>query len=72
MNGGKSLYAVQQLLGHANGKATQRYAHLARETLADAAEAMGKLIGPILKEVSCVSEEGNKRLPNDAPGTKRP
>ena len=57
VNGGKGLYAVQQLLGHANGKATQRYAHLSRETLADAAEAMGKVVGPILKEVSRASEE---------------
>jgi integrase len=72
VNGGKSLYTVQQLLGHANGKATQRYAHLSRETLADAAEVMGKLIGPILKEVSCLWEEENEHLPNDAPGTKRP
>ena len=52
VNDGKGLYAVQRLLGHANAKATQRYAHLARETLADAAEAMGKVIGPILKQVS--------------------
>ena len=49
VNDGKGLYAVQRLLGHTTGKATQRYAHLARETLADAAEAMGKVVGPILK-----------------------
>ena len=49
VNDGKGLYTVQQLLGHANGKATQRYAHLTRETLAEAAEAMGKLVGPILE-----------------------
>jgi integrase len=30
---------VQRLLGHTNAKAAQRYAHLARETLAEAAEA---------------------------------
>ena len=72
VNDGKGLYTVQQLLGHANGKATQRYAHLSRETLTNAAEAMGKLVGPILREVSDVSKEGIKQLPNDAPGTKRP
>lgn len=72
VNDGKGLYTVQQLLGHANGKATQRYAHLSRETLTNAAEAMGKLVGPILREVSDVSKEGIEQLPNDAPGTKRP
>lgn len=32
-----SIYVVQGLLGHANVRATQRYAHLANETLSDAA-----------------------------------
>src|SRR5262245_32776781 len=40
------LYTVQQLLGHANAKATQRYAHLSRETLAQAVEAMSILVTP--------------------------
>ena len=40
---------MQRLLGHANTKATQRYAHLSRETLAEAAEAMGNLVSPIRK-----------------------
>ena len=44
VNGGRSLYDVQRLLGHANTKATQRYAHLSHETLASAAEVMGTLI----------------------------
>jgi integrase len=72
VNDGQSLYTVQQLLGHANVKATQRYAHLSRETLANAAQAMGKLVGPILKEVTYASEEGIEQLPNDTPGTKGP
>jgi integrase len=72
VNDGKGLYAVQQLLGHANGKATQRYAHLSRETLADAAEAMGKLIGPILKQVSRASEEVTGDLPSDPLRPKGP
>jgi integrase len=52
VNDGWELYTVQQLLGHTNAKATQRYAHLRRETLAEAAEAMGSLVGPILDEAS--------------------
>jgi integrase len=52
VNAGWKLYTVQRLLGHANAKATQRYAHLSRETLAEAAEAMGKLVSPILEGAS--------------------
>ena len=52
VNDGKDLYVVQRLLGHANIKATQRYAHLAPETLADAAEAMGQIVSPILEQKS--------------------
>lgn len=33
VNSGRTLYEVQQLLGHANMKMTQRYAHLAPSTL---------------------------------------
>jgi integrase len=52
VNDGRELYTVQRLLGHANAKATQRYAHLKRETLAEAAETMGTLVSPILEETS--------------------
>jgi integrase len=38
VNQGVSLYVVQGLLGHAHSRTTQRYAHLAHETLLDAAE----------------------------------
>ena len=58
VNDGKGLYAVQRLLGHANAKATQRYAHLAPETLADAAEAMGQIVSPILEQKSNSRREG--------------
>jgi integrase len=36
VNDGVSLYVVQALLGHANARTTQRYAHLANDTLSDA------------------------------------
>jgi len=52
VNEGRELYSVQQLLGHANSKATQRYAHLNRQSLTDAAGAIGGVIGPFLKRAS--------------------
>ncbi|WP_108462319.1 site-specific integrase [Devosia naphthalenivorans] len=36
VNSGRSIFEVQTLLGHSNIKTTQRYAHLANETLSDA------------------------------------
>ena len=36
VNSGRSLYEVQKLLGHADIKTTQRYAHLQQSTLKDA------------------------------------
>jgi integrase len=41
------LYDVQRLLGHANAKTTQRYAHLTAETLGRAVETIGELVGEI-------------------------
>ena len=38
VNRGVSLYVVQGLLGHLHARTTQRYAHLTRETLAEAAD----------------------------------
>mgnify|MGYP003119258873 CR=1 FL=1 len=40
VNAGHSLYEVQVLLGHANSRTTQRYAHLSRERLFNAVEAV--------------------------------
>jgi integrase len=39
INGGRTLYEVQQLLGHSNGAMTQRYAHLSHDTLREATTA---------------------------------
>lgn len=44
VNKGVSLYVVQGLLGHANTRYTQRYAHLTPDTLRDAAETVGSVI----------------------------
>ena len=47
VNQGVSLYVVQGLLGHASARMTQRYAHLAPQTLLDAAEVVSGLVcGP--------------------------
>ncbi len=39
VNSGRTLYEVQQLLGHSDAKVTQRYAHLSSKTLQDAANS---------------------------------
>src|SRR5262245_20056043 len=44
VNKGVSLYVVQGLLGHANTRYTQRYAHLTPDTLREAAETVGTVI----------------------------
>jgi integrase len=46
VNKGVSLYVVQGLLGHSLVRTTQRYAHLANDTLADAAEVIRGVIAP--------------------------
>ena len=47
VNQGVSLYVVQGLLGHTQARMTQRYAHLASQTLLDAAEVVsGVICGP--------------------------
>ncbi|MFD0666765.1 tyrosine-type recombinase/integrase [Ramlibacter sp. MAHUQ-53] len=40
VNAGRSLYEVQELLGHADLRTTTRYAHLSRERLFEAVEAV--------------------------------
>lgn len=40
VNAGRSLYEVQELLGHADIRTTSRYAHLSRERLFEAVEAV--------------------------------
>ena len=46
VNGGVSLYVVQQLLGHVNFRTTQRYSHLMPEALANAVASLDeRLLG---------------------------
>ena len=44
VNGGVSLYVVQQLLGHTNPRTTQRYAHLEQDTLTQASEVAAETL----------------------------
>ncbi len=44
VNQGVSLYVVQGLLGHTQARTTQRYAHLANNTLSDAAEMIRNVV----------------------------
>jgi integrase len=48
INSGRSLYEVQKLLGHTQIKTTQRYAHLAPETLLDASNAATHAVGSVM------------------------
>ncbi len=44
VNGGVSLYVVQQLLGHSSPATTQRYAHLQQDTLGKATEVAAEVL----------------------------
>jgi integrase len=48
INSGRSLYEVQKLLGHTQVRTTQRYAHLAPETLLAASNAATRAVGSIM------------------------
>ena len=48
VNEGVSLYVVQALLGHANARTTQRYAHLVADTLAQATCIVDNILAPSL------------------------
>lgn len=44
VNSGRTLYEVQQILGHSDAKVTERYAHLSSKTLQDAANTASVII----------------------------
>ena len=48
INQGRTLYEVQHILGHAQVKTTQRYAHLSANTLLDAAGAATKMLQGVM------------------------
>lgn len=52
VNAGCSLFVVQQALGHADSRVTQRYSHLSGKTLQDAANSASLKIKEALKQVA--------------------
>ncbi len=48
VNSGRTLYEVQQILGHSDPSVTQRYAHLSTATLQDAANSVGTYLDKVL------------------------
>lgn len=44
VNSGRTIYEVQQILGHSDPKVTQRYSHLSTKTLQDAANSASIII----------------------------
>jgi site-specific recombinase XerD len=49
VSGGRTLYEVQQILGHSDPKVTMRYAHLSSKSLQDAANSASVLLMPLAK-----------------------
>jgi len=52
VNAGCSLFVVQQALGHADSRVTQRYSHLSSSTLQDAANSASIKIQEAMKKVA--------------------
>ena len=50
VNSGRSLYEVQQILGHSDPSVTQRYAHLSTRTLQDASNSASEKIAQASKQ----------------------
>ncbi|RAX58936.1 hypothetical protein CCZ01_01725 [Helicobacter monodelphidis] len=66
VNGGKSLYEVQKILGHTQLKTTQRYAHLSQDTLLKAVDFIGAQVGVLMGGNGMVSSKvkNNKSAQN--------
>ena len=51
VNDGRTLYEVQQILGHSDPSVTQRYAHLSTKALQDAANSASEVIQGAMQDV---------------------
>lgn len=56
VNSGRTLFEVQQILGHSQPQVTQRYSHLSTKTLQDAAGAASAVISRASKPVDSATE----------------
>lgn len=56
INGGRSLYEVQKILGHTQVKTTQRYAHLSHDSLVAAANTAAVSV-PLLQRMPMRANE---------------
>jgi integrase len=52
VNNGRTLYEVQQILGHSTSKVTQRYSHLTTATLQSASATAADVIKEVMKETA--------------------
>ncbi len=52
VNSGRSLYEVQQILGHSDPTVTQRYAHLSTRALQEAAESAAACLGDVMTKTA--------------------
>ena len=52
VNSGRTLYEVQQILGHSTSKVTQRYSHLTTATLQNASASASDAINEAMKKTA--------------------
>jgi site-specific recombinase XerD len=52
VNSGRTLYEVQQILGHSTSKETQRYSHLSTATLQSASSCAADVIKEVMKKTA--------------------
>ena len=62
INAGRTLYEVQNILGHTQVKTTQRYAHLSHDTLLDATNSVNTTLGGMFVPMVSASPVGQAQL----------
>lgn len=70
VNNGRTLYEVQNILGHTQVKTTQRYSHLSNDTLVQAANCAGNAVGKLfVPSIPSLAIPFSDALPTNAVGT---